>query len=117
LSTHFGIRHFQSVEGVENDLRNDQPGVLLVVGGNDIPGRFASGCNTEAFLKSRHIAFPELSLLNVGEAEFPILVRLIDALKKAFSLLVFRQVEIEFDNPGAVEVQVSEVDPENETAG
>ena len=69
--------------------------------------RFASACRTEAFLESRHIVFPEISLLNVGEAEFPIFVRLIDALKKAFSLLVFRQVEIEFDNPGAIEVQVS----------
>src|SRR6266404_4019624 len=107
VTTHFRVRHFQRVERIENDLRNDQPGVLLVIGGDDIPGRFASACRTEALLKSRHIALPELSLLNIGKAEFPIFVRLIDALKKAFSLLVFRQVEIEFDNPGAVEVQVS----------
>ena len=57
-------------------------------------------------LKSRHIAFPELSLLNVGKAEFPILIRLIDPLKKALSLLVFRQVEIEFDDPRAIAVQM-----------
>jgi hypothetical protein len=78
----------------------------LFVGRNDIPRGFASACLTETLLASRHIAPPELSLLNVGKAEFPIFVRLIDALKKALALLILRQVEIEFHNPGAVSVQM-----------
>ena len=78
----------------------------LVVGGDDIPGRFASACRSEAILISRHIASPELSLLNVGETEFPIFIWLIDALEKAPALLVFRQVEIEFDYSGAIAMQM-----------
>src|SRR6202011_1326584 len=66
-----------------------------------------SACGTEALLKSRHVAAPDLSLLNIGKAEFPIFVRFVNSLKKALALLVFRQVQIEFDNPSAVAVQVS----------
>ena len=39
----FRISHFESFERIEDDLGHDQPGVLLVVGGNDIPGRVI-GC-------------------------------------------------------------------------
>jgi hypothetical protein len=55
---------------------------------------------------SRNVAPPELSLLNIGEAEFPIFIGLIDALKKALALLVLRYVEIEFHDPGAVPVEM-----------
>ena len=37
----FRIAHLQPFERVEDDLRDDQPGVFLVVGGNDVPGRVA----------------------------------------------------------------------------
>jgi hypothetical protein len=33
------IAHLKTFECVKDDLRYDQPSVLFVVGGNDIPGR------------------------------------------------------------------------------
>jgi hypothetical protein len=36
--------------------------------------------------------FPVFPLVDVGEAEFPVLVRLVDALEEALSLFVLRQV-------------------------
>src|ERR1700722_3357507 len=55
---------------------------------------------------SFYITFPVLSLVNIREAEFPVLVRLINAREKALALLVFRQVEEYFNNPGAVTVEM-----------
>ena len=44
------VGHLESFEGIEDDLGYDQPGVLLVVGGNDIPGRVARARRAQAFL-------------------------------------------------------------------
>src|ERR1035438_6991718 len=49
---------------------------------------------------------PVFSLVNVREAEFPVLVRLINAREEPLSLLVLRQVQEELDNPGAVTVEM-----------
>ena len=83
-----GICHVESFERIEDDLGYDQPGVLLVVGGNDIPGHIACTCRAEAFPKRRHIVIPELPLLNVRKAEFPVLFRFVDAFEEPLSLLV-----------------------------
>jgi len=50
--------------------------------------------------------FPEFSLLDVGLAKLPVLLRLVDPRDKALALLVFGQVEEEFDDARAVGVQV-----------
>jgi hypothetical protein len=44
--------------------------------------------------------------VNVSKAEFPVLVRLINALEEPLSLLLFRQVKEEFDDLGAVTVEM-----------
>ena len=41
LCARFRIGHFESFERIEDNPGNNQPGILLVVGGDDIPGRVA----------------------------------------------------------------------------
>ena len=48
----------------------------------------------------------QFSLLNVGNFEFTILFRVINALQEMFALLFFREVEKEFDDSGAVAVEM-----------
>ena len=85
----------------------NEPSVLFVVGGNDIPGRIPGACCTEAFLIRLHVLLPEFPLLDVRKAKFPVLFRLIDALKETLSLLLLREVEVELDDAGSVGVEVS----------
>jgi hypothetical protein len=63
-------------------------------------------CRVQAILISLHVMLPVFPLVNVREAEFPVLVRLINALEKSLSLFVLRQVEEELDDPGAVTVEM-----------
>src|ERR1039457_2221468 len=50
---------------------------------------------------------PVFPFVNVREAEFPVLVRLVNTFNKSFSLLSLRQVKKEFDDPGAVAIEVA----------
>ena len=88
-------------------MRYNQPGVLLVVGGYDIPGSGACACGTEALLIRLHVVIPKLPLRDIRSAEFPVLFRRIDALEKALSLLLFREMQEELDDDGTVRVEVS----------
>jgi hypothetical protein len=73
-----GICHLKLIKGTYDNSGNDQPGVLLVIGGNDIPGRVTGAFPVQAILVSIHVIFPELFFVNVRGAELPILI-----LKKA----------------------------------
>ncbi len=68
-------------------MRNDQPGVLLVVGRHDVPGRRFCAGGAQTGLIGLHILLPVISFLNVGQAEFPVLFRFVDAFEKALPLL------------------------------
>src|ERR1035437_5383387 len=103
----FWISHFKSFERIEYNLRYNQPSVFLVIGGNDIPGRVPGACRTEAFLIRLHVLLPEFPLLNIRKAEFPVLFRHIDALKKTLSLFLLREVEEILDDAGSVAVELS----------
>src|ERR1019366_8052761 len=94
-------------ERIEDNLRYNQPGVLFVVGGNDIPGSVACACGAEALLIRRHVMIPKLPLRDIRSAEFPVLFRRIDAFEKALSLLLLREVQEELDDAGAVRVELS----------
>src|SRR5665647_1751363 len=107
LCARLGVSHFESFERIEHNLRHNQPNVFLVVGRNDIPGCIPGACRTEAFLIRLHVLLPEFSLLNIRKPEFPVLFRLIDALKETLSLLLLREVEEKLDDAGSVTVEVS----------
>ena len=49
---------------------------------------------------------PEFPLLDVRQAEFPVLFRLVDARQKALALLLLGEVEKELDDAGSVAVEV-----------
>ena len=61
---------------------------------------------TEALLIGFHVLLPEFPLLDVSEGEFPVLFRLVDALQKTLSLLLLREMEVEFDNARSVAVEM-----------
>src|ERR1035437_5362693 len=100
------VGQFERLECVENDLRNDQPRILFVVGGNDIPGRIARTGSTQAFFIGLHVLFPEFPLLDIREAELPVLVGLIDAFEESLALFLFRKMQEELDDPRAVAVEM-----------
>src|ERR1035438_9171408 len=60
----------------------------------------------QAILKSLDVILPVFPLVNVREAELPVLVRLINALQESLSLFVLRKMEEELKYPGAVTVEV-----------
>ena len=61
----------------------------------------------EASFISVHVVFPVFPLMNVREAEFPVFIRLIDALQEALSLFLFRQMKEYFERPGSVVIKVA----------
>ena len=78
---------------IKDNLGDDQPCILLIVGGDDVPRRMVSACRMEAIFVGAHVALPIFPLVNVGGAELPVLVWLIDARKESLSLLLVRQVQ------------------------
>ena len=83
-----GMRHLEALHGVHDDLRDDQPGVDLVVGGNDVPWRMMSAGSTEAIFVGLHVLLPVLPFVNVGRAELPVLFRLVDPRKESLPLFL-----------------------------
>jgi hypothetical protein len=107
LCARFGVSHLESFERIKYNLRYNQPSVFLIVGGNDIPGCIPGACRTEAFLIGLHILFPELPLLNIRNAEFPVLFRHFDTLKETLSLLLLREMQKKLDDAGSIAVEMS----------
>src|SRR5271166_1678979 len=83
LRTRLGERQLELLGGLENDARDDEPRIALVVGGYDIPGRTFGAGRAQAFFVGLHVVLPIFPLFYVGEAEFPVLARTIDALDEA----------------------------------
>ena len=87
---HFWVTHFESFDRIEDNLGHNQPSILLVVGGHHIPRGICCVCRTESFLKGFHMLLPELPLLDVREAEFPVTVRLVDVRQRCKKNLTMR---------------------------
>ena len=64
-----------------------------------------AGC-TQTRLIRLHVMLPELSLFNVGKTEFPVFIRLINALEEALSLFFFRKVEEKLDDTRSITVEM-----------
>ena len=92
-ASYLGIAHFKVLQRIDDDTRNDQPCVLLVIGWHNVPWRGFRAGSAQTVLVSPHVLFPEFPLGDVILAEFPVLVRFINAQKKALSLLLLRQVK------------------------
>ena len=96
-----GIGHFQLLECIQDNFGNNQPGILLVIGGDDIPRRVSSAGRGQAVLISLHVMLPVFPLVNVRETDFPVLVRLINAREEAIPLFVLGQVQKTFNDAWA----------------
>ncbi len=101
-----GIAHLEIGKCVEDDLGNDQPRVLFVIGGNDIPGSMMVAGGIQALLISLHILVPVFPLVNIRQAELPILIRLINARQETLALFFVRQMEKDFDRARVVVMEV-----------
>lgn len=89
------------------DLRNDQPRGLLVVRRNHRPRRInVTGCSNAAPLGNL-IAIPKSAFGHIRGGELPVLGRVVDAIKKALALFVFRQMQEDPDDAGFVGLQVA----------
>src|SRR5438552_18031691 len=77
------ILQAQAAQRVDDDLRNDQPRIRLVVRGHHVPRCVALAGGAQASLVGLHIVLPVAALLDVGHAEFPVLLGIVDALEKA----------------------------------
>ena len=106
LRAEFRVFQFQIFEGVENDPGHDQLGVLFVIGRHHVPGSGMSAGGAEAGLERLHVLLPVFPLLDVGQAEFPVLLGRIDALEEAFALFFLGKMQEEFDDAGAIAVKV-----------
>ena len=71
-----------------------------------MPRRMLSAGRGQAVLISLLVMLPVFPLVNVREAEFPVLVRLINTFEKSLSLLFLRQVQEKFDDPRAIAMEV-----------
>lgn len=77
-------------ERSEDDLRDDQPGALFVVGGYDKQrGVFGAG-GAQTVAVCSHGLIPVGPFVDIGEAELPVLVRCVDADAERSRLLVFK---------------------------
>src|SRR5450759_4878779 len=100
------IRHLESAKCIEDDLRDNEPGVVLVVGRDDVPERVERTRRVQAFLKSLHVLLPVGPLVNVRKAELPVLLGRVDAITKAVRLLALRQMQEDLDHPSAVAMEM-----------
>jgi hypothetical protein len=107
LDSCFGIVHPERFERIDNDLGYDQPRVLFVVGRHYIPGRVIRAGRAEALLVGRSILLPELSLLDVGPADLPVLVGFVDTRQEPLQLFLLREMEEELDDEGSIGMQVA----------
>ena len=101
-----GICHLKIIERINHNLGNNQPCILLIIGGNNVPRRVTSASRVQASLKSLRLILPVFPLVNVREAEFPVLVRFVNAIEEALSLFVLRQMKKELNDLGAVTVEM-----------
>jgi len=81
------------MKGLKNYLQNDQPGIFFVVGGYHKPRRTVRAGLTQTGFIRLHVLGPKFALFNVGQSEFPIFFRFVNAIEKALSLLLLRQME------------------------
>src|SRR2546422_10763869 len=101
------IAQLEGGQRIDKDLGNDQPGIKLVICGDDVPRcMLGTGC-AQALLIGVHIIVPKFPLFDIGLAQFPILIRFIDSAKKTLPLFFFRNMKKELHDSGSVVVEMA----------
>src|SRR5215472_9455321 len=92
---------------------DDEPSEPFVVGRHDVPWRRLGRSSSDSFFESVHVVAPITPLVHVRTREFPVLLRIVEALQEPLLLLCARymQEELQDDSPlpGEVVLEVSDV--------
>lgn len=76
------------MERTKDSLGHNHPRVLRIIGEDEIPRRVMDAGRVQASLIRLQVMLPVFPLLNARKAEFPVLLRLTEALEDALSLFV-----------------------------
>src|SRR5215469_4750544 len=69
---------------------DDEPSEPFVVGRHDVPWRRLGCSSSDSFFERVHVVAPITPLMHVRTREFPVLLRIVEALQKPFLLLFAR---------------------------
>src|SRR5271163_2751444 len=86
FSRRLGICQLEAAQSIQDDLRSNQAGIFLVVGGNNVPRCVVGVGRAQAGLVSFRVVTPIFSFMNIGQAQLPILVRIVHALEQPLPL-------------------------------
>ena len=86
---------------VTDDAANDQVPVPFSIRTDDMPGSVGGIAFVECVRVSHLIVIPQLTLTQVGLAEFPAFIGVIQSGLEALKLLFFADVKEEFENRDA----------------
>jgi hypothetical protein len=98
----FGILELEALHEVDDDRRDGDVTVPLVVAGDDEPGGVLAAGGGEEVVVGVHVAGPELALVDVGVGELPVFFLVVDAGLEAAGLLVPRDMEVELKDEDVV---------------
>ena len=104
LQINLGLRHLhaQVFHGGRNDLRDRQVAKPLVIGRDDVPGRFFLAGLGKYVLERFGVVIPQLTFLVVALADLPVSRGIIKPLLEAFKLLFLADMQKELDDVGVV---------------
>jgi hypothetical protein len=98
----FGELDAEVFHGLNDDLRDGEVAKPFVIGGDDIPRRMFGAALVEDVFVSGLVAGPVFALGVIGFADFPAAGGIVEALFEAVELFLFADVEVEFEDVGAV---------------
>src|SRR5580698_3362200 len=103
-----GLRIFEIklLDRLDDRRGDDKAGEPLVVRGHNEPRRVFRRRRLNRLLIGVHVVVPVAAFAHVGGGEFPVLVRLIEALHEALLLLLAGQVEVELEDHHALPREV-----------
>jgi hypothetical protein len=82
------IVHIETSQCFDDHMRNDESGIFFVIGRHDIPWSGVCACGLQTGLIGQYVLLPIFSFFNVGEAEFPIFLGFVNALKESLPLFL-----------------------------
>ena len=101
----FGSRRclqFHLFQRVNDTIGDHEISIPFPIGGYDVPGRMLRAGGREYRFKRRHVVGPALPFFQISLAELPTFLRIADARLQPRLLLVFGDVQKEFEDGGPV---------------
>src|SRR5208283_3151412 len=99
---HLRVLEVELLHRLDDRSRDNEAGEPLVVGGHDEPRRVLRSGRSDGLIVRAHVVVPVAAFAHVGSGEFPVLLRLVEALHEALLLLLAGQVEVELEDDHAL---------------